>query len=296
MTRIKLGNEIDLKNYTTIKVGGISEYFYEPNKVSEFIYLINWAKSKLYNYRIIGAGSNVLIKNIFLKGLTICTKKMKTIKINPKTGYVYAECGVMLPVLANLLAKNSCRGGEWTVGIPGTVGGALFMNAGCGNHDISQHLQSVLVMDTKSEAIYEINKKELYFKYRFSSFQEENLIVLSAKFHFEPNGDLKSIIETTKANLKQRLASQPYHLPSFGSVFKNPHKNFAGKLIEESGLKGLKYGDAEISRMHANFIVNNSSATSDDILNLIKLIQQKVIQKKGIMLHPEVRMIGFEYP
>ena len=293
MENINLRNKIDLKNYTTIKVGGITEFFYEPNQISEFIYLINWAKSKSYSYRIIGAGSNLLIKNIFLKGLTICTKRMKNITINPKTGYVYAECGVMLPTLANFLAKNSCKGGEWTVGIPGTVGGALFMNAGCGNYDISKHLNSVLVMNTKNEKIYEITKKELSFKYRFSSFQEKNLIILSAKFYFEPEGDIKSIIETTKANLKTRLASQPYHLPSFGSVFKNPYNNYAGQLIEETGLKGLKYGGAEISSMHANFIVNTSSATSDDILKLITLVQQKVMQKKGIMLHPEVRMIGF---
>ena len=100
-------------------------------------------------------------------------------------------------------------------------------------------------------------------------------------------------MQDTKANLKERLAKQPYHLPSFGSVFKNPDNNYAGQLIEEIGLKGKKYGGAEISQMHANFIVNTSAATSDDILNLITLVQQKVIQKKGIMLHPEVRMFGF---
>ena len=221
---------------------------------------------------------------------------MKTIKINPRTGFVFAECGVMLPTLANLLAKNSCMGGEWAVGIPGTIGGALFMNAGCGESSISDKLSSVQVIDTQSQEIYDIKKEDLFFKYRFSSFQTNNLLVLSAKFYFEPEGDLKWIIKKTQTNLKNRLASQPYHLPSFGSVFKNPNKNYAGKLIEEVGLKGLKCGGAEISQMHANFIVNSSSATSDDILNLINLVQQKVIQKKGIFLHPEVRMIGFEYP
>ncbi|MBK16684.1 MAG: UDP-N-acetylenolpyruvoylglucosamine reductase [Prochlorococcus sp. SP3034] len=296
MEKIKLQNKIDLKNYTTIKVGGISEYFYEPNHVSEFIDLINWAKSNSYDCRIIGAGSNLLIKSIYLRGLTICTKKMKNIKIEPSTGYVYAECGVMLPILSNLLAKNSCKGGEWTVGIPGTVGGALFMNAGCGNSSISENLSSVQVMNIENQDIYEIKKEDLDFNYRFSSFQENNLIILSAKFYFKPSNDFKSIIDKTKSNLKERLASQPYHLPSFGSVFKNPCNNYAGKLIEETGLKGFKLGGAEISEMHANFIVNNSSATSDDILQLIYLVQQKVIQKKGILLDPEVRMIGFEYP
>ena len=296
MDNIQLKSDINLKNYTTIKVGGVTEYFYEPNQISELFNLINWAKSKSYDCRIIGAGSNLLIKDIYLKGLTICTKKMKTIKINPQTGYVFAECGVMLPTLANLLAKNSCMGGEWTVGIPGTIGGALFMNAGCGNSSISDNLYSVQVMDKKSQEIYEIEKEDLSFRYRFSSFQKNNLLILSAKFYFEPAGDLKSIIKKTQTNLKKRIESQPYHLPSFGSVFKNPTTNYAGKLIEETGLKGLKYGGAEISRMHANFIVNSSSATSDDILNLINIVQKKVIQKKGIMLYPEVRMIGFEHP
>jgi len=296
MDNIQLRRDINLKNYTTIKVGGLTEYFYQPNGVSEFLNLINWAKSKSYNCRIIGAGSNLLIKDIYLRGLTICTKKMKTIKIHPKTGLVYAECGVMLPTLANLLAKNSCMGGEWAVGIPGTVGGALFMNAGCGDSSISDNLSSVQVIDIESQEIYELNKEDLSFNYRFSSFQENNLLILSAKFYFEPEGDLKSIMKKTQTNLKKRLASQPYHLPSFGSVFKNPSTNYAGKLIEDSGLKGLKYGGAEISRMHANFIVNSSSATSDDIINLINLVQQKVIQKKGIMLYPEVRMVGFEPP
>ena len=296
MDNIEFKNDINLKNYTTIKVGGVTEYFSEPNKVSELLNLINWANAKFYSYRIIGAGSNLLIKDIYLKGLTICTKKMKTIKINPKTGFVFAECGVMLPTLANLLAKNSCMGGEWTVGIPGTIGGALFMNAGCGESSISDNLLSVQVMNTNSQEIYDIKKEDLSFKYRFSSFQESNLLILSAKFYFEPEGDIKSIIKKTQTNLKKRLASQPYHLPSFGSVFKNPSSNYAGKLIEDTGLKGLKYGGAEISRMHANFIVNTSTATADDILNLINLVQQKVIQKKGIMLYPEVRMIGFEHP
>ena len=113
---------------------------------------------------------------------------------------------------------------------------------------------------------------------------------------FQPNGNIEKLLETTKRNLKKKTATPPYDLPSFGSVFKNPTNNYAGKLIEESGLKGFKVGDAEISTMHGNFIVNNSSANSKDILDLITVIQQKVLQKKGIFLQPEVRMIGFDYP
>ncbi len=296
MTDITIQDKVDLKNYTTIKVGGITEFFYEPNQVSEFIYLINWAKENFYNCHIIGAGSNLLIKNIFLKGLTICTKKMKAIVINPCTGDVYAECGVMLPALSNLLAKNCCTGGEWMIGIPGTIGGALFMNAGYGDYSISKNLSSVKVINLETQEIYNLKKEDLDFNYRFSSFQENNLLILSAKFKFKIIGDSKSIVEKTKKNLRKRIENQPYHLPSFGSAFKNPYEEYAGKLIEETGLKGLRVGGAEISKMHANFIVNKSSATSEDIFRLINLVQQKVIQKQGILLQPEVRMIGFDYP
>jgi len=296
MEKLNLEKKINLKNYTTIKVGGHSEYFYEPTKISELTYLIKWAKAKSFQFRIIGAGSNLLIKDILLKGLTICTKKLREIKIDLNNGLIETECGVMLPNLANFLAKNCCKGGEWLIGIPGTIGGALFMNAGYGEYSISKHLISIQVMNIDTLEITEIQKKDLLFYYRFSSFQENNLIILSAKFYFDPKGNIKSINEITKNNLKSRIASQPYHLPSFGSVFKNPINKYAGQLIEEIGLKGLRIGGAEVSQMHANFIVNNSYATSEDIFQLIQTIQQKVLQKKGILLHPEVRMIGFDYP
>ena len=176
MKNIKLRHEIELKNYTTIKVGGISEFFYEPTKLIEFINVINWAKFNSYKCRVIGAGSNLLINNIYLRGLTICTKRMKTIKIEANTGFVYAECGVMLPYFSNFLAKNGYRGGEWIIGIPGTVGGALFMNAGCGKYSISQNLVSVKVINLENQEIYEIKKEDLSFNYRYSSFQESKLM------------------------------------------------------------------------------------------------------------------------
>ena len=293
MIKSKFHKNISLTRFTTIKVGGETEYLAEPTSESELVNSIKWAKLNHLEFRVIGAGSNLLIRNIFLEGLTICTKKLKSIVIDQSKGLVYAECGVMLPTLASLLAKKSCKGGEWIVGIPGTIGGAIFMNAGYGEFSISQNLLSVKILNTKNLCVYEIDKEDLEFSYRFSSFQQNNFIVLSAKFNFEPNGNTNLITDKTKSNLKIKTSTQPYHLPSFGSVFKNPKNNFAGKLIEETGLKGFKLGGAQVSLVHANFIVNNSCATSDDIYNLITLIQQKVLQKKGIFLHPEVRMIGY---
>jgi len=293
MIDIKIQNNISLLNYTTIKVGGQTEYFSEPNNTSELENIINWVSKNNINCQIFGAGSNLLISEKKLKGLLICTKKLKSINLNPETGMLEAECGVMLPTISSLLAKNCCKGGEWSIGIPGTVGGAIFMNAGYGDFAISNHLISVKVIDKNTLKTFEILKKDLAFNYRFSSFQENKLIILSAKFYFEPGGDKSIITEATKENLKKKTDSQPYHLPSFGSVFKNPKNYYAAKLIEESGLKGFKLGGAQVSKMHANFIVNHLDASSEDIYQLISLIQQEVQQKKGIFLHPEVRMIGF---
>ena len=288
--------KINLRNYTTIKVGGIAEYFAEPNNILEFTNLIKWANLNNYKCQIIGAGSNLLINNIFLRGVTICTKKMRSLKIDRNSGIIEAEAGIMLPVLSNILAKNGLQGGEWAIGIPGTIGGAIFMNAGSGSLTLANNLISVKVIDTKTLEIFELEKKDIAFKYRFSPFQQNKLLIISVKLHFKEKGNIEKIIEKTKNSLKIKRESQPYHLPSFGSVFKNPENNFAAKLIDELELKGFKIGGAEISTMHANFIVNNSSANAKDIFNLINTIQQKVLQKKGIFLQPEVRMIGFDYP
>ena len=293
MLKIKISNNINLLNYTTIKVGGHTEFFAEPKSISELREFLKWVKENKLKYRIIGAGSNLLIKNTLHEGLTICTRKLKTLKINNLSGLVEAECGVMLPIMANLLAHNGCEGGEWLIGIPGTVGGAIFMNAGSGKLWISKYLLSVQVLDTKNLSIYSLEKDNLAFKYRFSSFQSNKLIILSANFMFRPSKNIKKIKYQTKENLKKKTKTQPYHLPSFGSVFKNPTNNYAGKLIEEVGLKGFSIGDAQVSKLHANFIVNNGNATSEEIYELITVIQQKVLKKKGIFLHPEVRMIGY---
>ena len=296
MNKKIISEKFNLSSYTTIKVGGVAEYFAEPKSIYEFLNLIKWSNLNNQRCQIIGAGSNLLINNILIKGLVICTKKMKSLTIEQYSGIVEAEAGVMLPTLSNSLAKNGLQGGEWAVGIPGTLGGAIYMNAGTGNLSLAKNLISVKVINNKTLEKFEIEKKDINFHYRFSSFQRNDLAIISAKLHFEPNGNLEKLIQTTKNNLKLKTENQPYNLPSFGSVFKNPENSYAAKLIDDMGLKGFKIGGAEISTMHANFIINNSTASSNDIFKLITVIQQKILQKKGIFLQPEVRMIGFDYP
>ena len=291
-----ISKNCNLSSYTTIRVGGVAEYFAEPRSIEEFLYLIKWSNLNNQKCHIIGAGSNLLINNIFIKGLVVCTKKLKSLAINPYSGIVEAEAGVMLPTLSNSLAKNGLQGGEWAVGIPGTLGGAIYMNAGTGNLSLAKNLIAVKVINNKTNEKLKIEKKDINFEYRFSSFQKNDLTIISARLHFKPNGNLTQLIQTTKKNLKLKTETQPYHQPSFGSVFKNPKNNYAAKLIDDMGFKGFKIGGAEVSSMHSNFIINTSSASSNDIYELITVIQQKVLQNKGIFLQPEVRMIGFDYP
>ena len=177
-------------SYTTIKVGGFAEYFAKPNNTDEFINLIKWSNLNNQSCQIIGAGSNLLINNIFLKGLTICTKKMRSIKIESHSGIVVAEAGVMLPTMSNMLAKNGLQGGEWAVGIPGTVGGSICMNAGSKKLSLANNLLSVQVIDTKTLKTFEIQKKDINFQYRFSPFQDNSLVIIRAKFHIYQNMEL----------------------------------------------------------------------------------------------------------
>ena len=141
---------------------------------------------------------------------------MKSLNIEPYSGIVEAEAGVMLPTLSNSLAKNGLQGGEWAVGIPGTLGGAIYMNAGTSNLSLAKNLISVKVINNKTHEKLEIEKKDINFEYRFSSFQRNDLTIISAKLHFEPNGNLEQLIQTTKNNLKLKTETQPYHQPSFG--------------------------------------------------------------------------------
>ena len=293
-----LRSQVSLADYTTWRVGGPAEWLAEPTHKDQLIELISWAHQHQLSWRVIGAGSNLLISDAGLAGLTICLRKLQGMNLNGETGVVEALAGEPIPTLARRAARAGLHGLEWAVGIPGTVGGAAVMNAGAQGGCTAERLLSVEVIDalpngSENAAIRILNNAELDFSYRHSRLQDCDLMVISARFQLEPGHDPKALSRTTSSNLNHRTTTQPYQWPSCGSVFRNPEPLKAGQLIEALGLKGHRIGGAEVSPVHANFIVNNGSASANDILSLIALVQKEVENNHGITLHPEVKRLGF---
>ena len=288
---IQLEKNISLSNFTTWRIGGPAEWIAQPKNIEEIKYLMNWKNRKKISCNIIGAGSNLLINDKGMKGLSLCMRNLKGTQIDKNNGIIEVLSGEMLPTLARKAAASGLQGLEWAIGIPGTVGGAVVMNAGAQGHCISDYLESVTTLSLTGE--YKIIKgKDLNFGYRNSILQNEKLIVISAQLKLL-SGQKKKIRQVTNENLTHRLRTQPYQAQTCGSVFRNPEPLKAAKLIEELGLKGLRLGGAEISKIHSNFIVNANKASSSDVKKLIEHIQKKVFNSYGILLETEVKQCGF---
>ena len=285
---------VALQPFTTWKVGGPAEWFAEPGERDELLALVAWAQNQGLSLRCIGAGSNLLIADSGLPGLTICNRRLQGSRLDAASGLVEAEAGEPIPSLARKAARHGLSGLEWAVGIPGTVGGAVVMNAGAQGGCTAECLHSVRVLDPANpEAPFELAARDLDFAYRYSRIQAEDWIVLAATFRLEAGHDPASITARTSANLHSRTSTQPYQQPSCGSVFRNPEPLKAGQLIEALGLKGLQIGDAQVSPIHANFIVNLGQACASDIDALIAEVQSRVLASHGLALHPEVKRLGF---
>jgi UDP-N-acetylmuramate dehydrogenase len=291
MNSIQLEKNISLSNFTTWRIGGPAEWIAQPKNIEEIKYLINWINNKKIPCNIIGAGSNLLINDKGIKGLSLCMRNLKGIQIDKSSGIIEVLSGEMLPTLARKAAASGLHGLEWAVGIPGTIGGAVVMNAGAQDHCISDYLESITTLSLRGE--YKIFKrKDLNFGYRYSLLQNEELIVVSARLKLI-SGHAEKIREVTNQNLNHRLRTQPYQAQTCGSVFRNPEPFKAAKLIEELGLKGFRFGGAEISKIHSNFIINANKASSCEVRELIKYIQKRVFNSYGILLETEVKQCGF---
>ena len=278
-----------LKKHTTYGIGGPADLMIFPKSKQDLIKVIEIINENKIQLTILGSGSNVLVSDNGIRGAVISLKNsLKQIEVNDNI--LYAECGTMLGKIVKHAVKNNLIGLENLNGVPGTLGGALIMNAGAWGGEISENLIHVEVINSKSE-IQKIQKKDLNFSYRQSSFNKDD-ILLSAKFNLK-KADKDIIKENFIEAQSGRKKSQPLNKRSAGSLFKNPKNNSAGKLLDEAGLKGFSIGDAKISEKHANFFINDGDASSRDMLMLIKKAHKEVKDKFNVNLSLEVKLMGF---
>lgn len=290
---------ISLKNYTTFKIGGKAKYFFVAKTKKDLILAITVAKKLKTPFFILGGGSNLLASDQGYKGLVIKIRNTRYKILRSRTSSlwgkqntkIYAEAGAPLSQLLNEATKNNLTGIEWIAGIPGTVGGAARGNAGAYESSLADNIQEVEVYDVKKRKIKIFKKKDCRFAYRDSIFKKnKNLIVIFLVLKLK-KGDKKEIEKKIKEYLDYRKKHQPLNFSSAGSIFVNPEGFSAGQLIEKCGLKGKKIGEAQISKIHANFIVNRNRAKAKDVKKLINLMKKKVKQKFGPVLKEEIEYL-----
>ena len=279
-----------MSNHTSYGIGGSVLAYIRPNNKNDLIKIIKMMNKKSNKTYYLGSGSNLLVNDKNINAFVITTARViKDLKIT--NNIIYADSGVMLGKLVKESMKHKLTGLESLAGVPGTLGGALKMNAGAWGSEISNYLTSVEIVDING-SVKTLKPIDLNFGYRSSSFSSEYFI-LSAQFKLKSSSKENIKIKKAKAS-DGRKKTQPLKYRSAGSVFKNPRSNLAaGFLIEKSGLKGTKYGDAEISTHHANFFINHGNAKASDVAFLIRLSRKTVYEKYGIMLDLELRTIGF---
>jgi UDP-N-acetylmuramate dehydrogenase len=283
-----------LKRYTAWKIGGPADALLEPTNAEELIEAVEKAREHGVPVTVLGGGTNVLVRDGGIRGLTIRLAKALTgIEIEDRS--VTAEAGVLYPVLANTTAGSGLRGLEFATGIPGTVGGAVYMNAGAYGGETKDVLDWADVFRegrvVRMHNVETLHVMSLRLSYRRSVLHDHpDWVVLRAGYTLEPGdpGELKARIKEFRA---QRMNGSP-NRPSCGSTFKRPPGDFPGRVIEAAGLKGTRVGQIEVSPVHANYLVNLGGGTAKDALELIELVKEKVHERLGVELEPEVRVIG----
>ena len=277
---------IDLKKYTTYKVGGIGKLLVIPDTIEKLIELLNYLKENNIKYKIIGNGSNLIFINDY-NGILIKLDKLNNVQINDNE--VTAEAGASLIGLALKVSRMGLKGMEFATGIPGTIGGAVYMNAGAYKEDMASIIKKVKLLD-ENDNIIELNKEELEFGYRKSILQSKKYVCLEATFLLD-YGNIDEIMALIEKRKQKRIETQPLEYPSAGSVFRNPENGFAWQLIDDIGYKGKRIGDAMVSEKHANFIINVGNANGSDIKELIDEIKNKVKDKYNIDLKVEQEIV-----
>ena len=282
----KVEYNVPIAPYTSMRVGGPVRLLCRPQSVEELIALLREHRSDPVPPLVVGNASNLLFPDCGYDGCVLLTGGIRGLSEQPSEGTVTALAGDPLSALAVFAAERGRGGLAFAYGIPGTVGGAVYMNAGAYGGQISDCLVRGVCVDLSGQ-LHILQKEDFRFSYRHSALQENGLILLSAVFSC-PESNPEEIRAEMKKNMDARKAKQPLEYPSCGSVFKRPEGYYAGALIEQAGLKGVSVGGAQVSEKHAGFIINTGSATSDDVRRLIQLIQQRVLDQSGVYLEPEV--------
>lgn len=277
-----------MKKHTSFKVGGPVDIMIVPSNYEELQKAIKLCFESEIPYYVIGNGSNLLVKDKGIRGVVIKLTGLREIKVENTT--IISQSGALLSDVSEKALQASLSGLEFACGIPGCVGGAVAMNAGAYISEIANVIESAIVID-KSGSFKTLNKEELELGYRNSAILKYDYTVVEATFRLKA-GRYEEIKNTIDDLQQKRSDKQPLEYPSAGSTFKRPTGYFAGKLIEDAGLKGLSIGDAEVSKKHSGFIINKGNASAKDILDLIRLVQCKVYERFGVELQTEVRIMG----
>lgn len=291
-----------MKNHTTFRIGGNADCFVTPHNIEQIKSVVLLLKNNNINYYIVGNGSNLLVSDNGYRGVIIqlynkfggyefLHDNCMSAADKPGRVYVKVQSGIMLSRLGKILADNSLTGFEFATGIPGTIGGAVMMNAGAYGGEIKDIIISADVMD-KDGNIFTLSCDELELGYRTSIIAKKNYIVLGAVLMLEA-GNKDEVNAKIKELAQKRREKQPLEYPSAGSTFKRPQGYFAGKLISDAGLKGFSVGDAQVSEKHAGFVINKGNATAEEVIELTDEVSRKIYELNGVILELEVRKLGF---
>ncbi len=278
-----------MKKHVTFRVGGAADYFVSPESAEEVQKIILLCKEAGMPYYILGNGSNLLVSDHGYRGVIIQIYKSMS-EVSVKGELVTAQAGALLSAIAAKAAEESLTGFEFASGIPGTIGGAAVMNAGAYGGEMKDVLEQVTVL-TKEGELLTLPREELEMGYRTSRVARNQYIVLEAVIRLT-HGEQKQIRETMNELKEKRTTKQPLEYPSAGSTFKRPEGYFAGKLIEDAGLRGFQVGGAQVSEKHCGFVINKDNATAAEVRELIRQVSERVKANSGVTLEPEVKMLG----
>lgn len=279
-----------MREYTSFRAGGEAALLITPKTIEEVQAVIHLLAHSETDYMVMGNGSNLLVLDTGYEG-AIVKIGSDLARIEITGNQVKAEAGALLKEVSNQALHHHLSGFEFASGIPGSIGGAAFMNAGAYGGEMSQVVEDLLVLKRDGSELYRVSGEEMQYGYRQSLLMDRGDFILTVTLKLQP-GEFDTITTTIEELTRRRTQKQPLQYPSAGSFFKRPKGHYAGQLIEESNLKGLAVGGARISPLHAGFLINENNATATDIINLMKLVQTTVYDRTGVMLEPEVRIIG----